>query len=326
MSSSKSEFKAEIADLGRVANAYFSKCNETLDASIKESKHKWHLTGEDHDYWAKIPEVHKVESEMIRQQVINLTQKLQNICRVSVLINDADIIEVKIITKKLLALIRLREYFYSAPEAIHDEGSVLGFQPGSQEERGPIEPKDANRAFERELAKLCNIADLTDNETSEVAVNKHSGQNPNAYRQNTAFVMMWMDRSNVDLEDIRDAVVESFKAFGITAVRADDIEHEGVITQRILTEIRTSEFLFADLTGSRPNVYYEVGYAHALGKRVILFKKKGTDLHFDLAGYNCREYINMRDLKDKLNKRLEALTNKTANGEPKKSTGPDTKV
>ena len=123
---------------------------------------------------------------------------------------------------------------------------------------------------------------------------------------------MWMDRSKADLEDIRDAVVEIFRAFGITAIRADDIEHEGVITQRVLDEIRTSEFLFADISGSRPNVYYEVGFAHALGKRVILFRKQGTTMHFDLAGYNCPEYANIRDLKNKLTKRLESLTNRAS--------------
>ena len=119
-----------------------------------------------------------------------------------------------------------------------------------------------------------------------------------------------MDPSQPELEDIRDAVVEAFRSFGVAAVRADDIEHEGVITERVITEIQTSEFLFADLSGARPNVYYEVGYAHALGKRVILFRKKGTGMHFDLAGYNCPEYENIRDLKTKLTKRLESLTNR----------------
>jgi len=96
----------------------------------------------------------------------------------------------------------------------------------------------------------------------------------------------------------------------VRALRGDDIEHEDLITSRILSEIKTSEFCFADLSGSRPNVYYEVGYAHALPRRVILFRKEGTGLHFDLAGYNCPEYESLRDLKEKLTHRLRALTNK----------------
>jgi hypothetical protein len=126
--------------------------------------------------------------------------------------------------------------------------------------------------------------------------------------------MMWMDKSQPDLVDVSDAVKEVFGQFRIRAVRADDIEHEGLITPRIINEIKTTEFCFADLTGARPNVYYEVGYAHALNRRVILFRKAGAGLHFDLAGYNCPEYNNLRELKDKLTLRLRAITNE----EPKK--------
>src|ERR1019366_598235 len=113
-----------------------------------------------------------------------------------------------------------------------------------------------------------------------------------------------------ELEDIMTSIKDVCKELGITAITADEIEHESAVTDRILEEIETSEFLIADLTGERPNVYYEIGHAHARGKRVHLFHKTGTKLHFDVAHRKCPEYANITDLREQLRKRMVTLTNK----------------
>jgi hypothetical protein len=191
-------------------------------------------------------------------------------------------------------------------EILNDEDIVLGVTPAGQSDDEPLSPTEAGQVFTGWAEKISAILDLIAASTALGPIGGQPGIIETVrYRPGTAFIMMWMDKSQ---RDLIEAVKEVFEKFYISAQRADDIEHEGLITDRILTEIKTAEFCFADLSGSRPNVYYEVGFAHARPRRVILFRKAGTGLHFDLAGYNCPEYEDLHDLKEKLTHRLRALT------------------
>ncbi|MEE9581205.1 MAG: hypothetical protein V3V74_07815 [Nitrosomonadaceae bacterium] len=122
--------------------------------------------------------------------------------------------------------------------------------------------------------------------------------------KNIAFIMMAIN-DEPKMEDVLNTLKEIFKPLvGDRTIRIDDVEHSGKITDLILEYLRESKYLICDVTKERPNVYYELGYAHALGKEVILIADFGTKLHFDIKDYNVIFYKNMTGLKEKLKKRL----------------------
>lgn len=75
----------------------------------------------------------------------------------------------------------------------------------------------------------------------------------------------------------------AIKQAGLTPVRADDdIFATGKIMDQVWRGIRQATVLVAELTSKNPNVYYELGLAHALEKPVILVSSNQEDVPFDL--------------------------------------------
>jgi hypothetical protein len=297
------------------AEGYFKKAEKALDGiEIGEWSHRTfrHLSDLERlsardEYWAGLPEEIRSEAKRLYDRLVSLMGQVARTVRNAPLASEADQRDVMTGTKTMRAALLLRRFRSWNMEILNDEDIVLGVTPAGQSDEEPLSPTEAGQVFAGWAEKIAAILDLIAASTTLGPIGGQGGIETVRYRPGTAFIMMWMDKSQ---RDLIDAVKAAFAQFDISAERADDIEHEGLITERILTEIKTAEFCFADLSGSRPNVYYEVGFAHALPRRVILFRKAGTGLHFDLAGYNCPEYEDLRDLKEKLTHRLRALTNK----------------
>ena len=75
----------------------------------------------------------------------------------------------------------------------------------------------------------------------------------------------------------------AIKKAGLKAVRADaDIFGTGKIIDQIWSGINASKVLVAELTTKNPNVFYELGLAHALDKPVVLVSSNEEDVPFDL--------------------------------------------
>jgi hypothetical protein len=100
-------------------------------------------------------------------------------------------------------------------------------------------------------------------------------------------------------------------ACDLNPIRADDLSGINVI-QDIWHSISIAQIVIADLTGMNPNVYYELGLAHALRKKTVLLSQNFDDIPFDLRPYRHIFYEDNSDgydiLERNLTKSLRALT------------------
>jgi hypothetical protein len=87
-----------------------------------------------------------------------------------------------------------------------------------------------------------------------------------------------------------DHIVKVTHSLGLTPKRADDVFNTSSIIEDIWESIVVSRLIIADLTGKNPNVFYETGIAHTLGKTVILITQSIDDVPFDLRHLRHIQY------------------------------------
>lgn len=89
---------------------------------------------------------------------------------------------------------------------------------------------------------------------------------------------------------------------------------EQIFTERILdriyNQISKADLVIADMTSRNANVFYEVGYAHGIGKHVILLTQNSDDIPFDLKHFPHIIYNGkIKDLNTQLKNKLEHFLN-----------------
>ncbi|OMF43522.1 hypothetical protein [Paenibacillus peoriae] len=128
---------------------------------------------------------------------------------------------------------------------------------------------------------------------------------------NYIFVVMSF-QSDPILQDAFNAIVRAVKKWNKKVVieRVDLIDDDFKITEKIIECINKSDIIITDLTGERPNVYYELGYAMAKQKKIIRTARNGTFLHFDIKDLNTIFWDNTSNLEKDLLKRLRGITKK----------------
>ncbi len=112
-----------------------------------------------------------------------------------------------------------------------------------------------------------------------------------------------------------DEVYETLKSvsskLSLMCLRADDIWENEVIIQDVVSLIHRSRIVICDCTNRNPNVFYEAGIAHTLGKDVILLAQNESDIPFDLRHIRYVTYLNNNEgrerLAEKVSQRIQTL-------------------
>ena len=105
------------------------------------------------------------------------------------------------------------------------------------------------------------------------------------------FVIMPFDSSFDDVyAAIKQSVTSVDHAEKIDCMRLDETRPAGRITDRLLDALRAASFCVADLTGTKPNVMWETGYAMALGKPLIVVTQDVSTLPFDVRDMQALPY------------------------------------
>lgn len=123
------------------------------------------------------------------------------------------------------------------------------------------------------------------------------------------FVFVLMPFKDKDIEqkvyfEIIKPTVE--KELDISCIRSDEVTDPGVINNQIFTLIRRAKLIFAETTSRNPNVFYEIGMAHAFNKDVFIFNSSSNkELPFDIITNRAVFYDDYEDLKKKIVENLK---------------------
>lgn len=160
-----------------------------------------------------------------------------------------------------------------------------------------IEDEYISEEIQIGATKLSNIAEIVNIIYNNLKEYTKSGIAP--IQQGYVFILMAIV-GNSKTDDTLNAIKRATKNCGLTADRVDDIAFTDRITDKVLGSIRCAEYIVADISRSRPNVYYEIGYAHAFKKTTILTAKKSTKPHFDIQDYKIIYYDSNSELESEL--------------------------
>lgn len=100
------------------------------------------------------------------------------------------------------------------------------------------------------------------------------------------------------------AIQEICNAVGLNCRRGDEVYRNNDLLVHIVREIVQSRVIVANINGRNPNVFYELGICHAIGKSVIIVSSIKDEIPFDVGSKNIVIYKDIDSLKSQLKDEL----------------------
>ena len=110
---------------------------------------------------------------------------------------------------------------------------------------------------------------------------------------------------SAEYKDVYNTIQKACAFHKLDCHRVDDIWEHAILIQDIFSLIFRSYVVVCDFSGRNPNVFYETGIAHTLGKHVIPITQSSSDVPFDLRHHRYTHYHNNGEGRVKLQQDLQ---------------------
>jgi hypothetical protein len=174
---------------------------------------------------------------------------------------------------------------------------------------GNIRPSDSWPKIQTALGLSLNELTRVDNPRTALFVEPFFGL-PEKEQTSEPYELFILMPFNDHLKPVYDDHIIKVATFlNLKAKRADDFFTADAIMRNIWSAIYASHLVIADCTGRNPNVFYEIGIAHTLGRPVILIAQNKDDVPFDIRHIRYIQYDltprGMKEFEDRLKKTIQ---------------------
>lgn len=134
-------------------------------------------------------------------------------------------------------------------------------------------------------------------------------ENKKTIKNNQLSIFVVMPFSETWSDETYDIIKDVCNNLDVKLNRADEILGSQSIYDDIITYIIESDIIIVDITVKKANVFYELGYAHALKKNVILIRQPNDNVPFDIAQFRYIEYeLSFKKAKEFQKRLMDTIT------------------